>query len=525
MNLKRACMMVFCLLIMVLAGCDDKPSVDKSSSAAPAGPKKILNVGTNMFSKNLDPHHDYDGWLVVRYGVGETLVRLSDQMIAEPWLATDWEHVDGLTWKITVRPGVKFHNGKNMTAEAVRDSLLRSMEINRRGPSNLNFESIEAQGQTLIIKTKEPRPDLIYELSDPYSVIVDVEAANEDLKSFRHGAVCTGPFKFKEFIDDISVTVSAFTDYWGEPAKLDEAKFFYLNDPDTRMMSLQSGDIDASINIDSSNLALFQNSSKYRVSRHPSMRSTYVIFNTHNKLLADKNLRTALIMAADKKSYIGSVMGGVGVVGVGFYPTLLPYHSEALVYPPHDLEGGRKLLADSGYTDDDGDGFFEKDGKKVELVISSYTSRVEIPGFATALQADFARLGIKTTIKTYDTLPREQFTAGDYEISFTSFSSTTNGRPAQGLQTAFVKDGIENYYNYFYSRELEEIVKKLVVEADVEKQNQLAFEAQQIILDARTNIFLSYTENLYVSSSRVENFNAHTLDYYVLDNQVDIKDF
>lgn len=523
MNLKRVCVLALSILVMSMTGCDDNPTIDKSSSSAVPGSQKVLNVGTNLFSMDLDPHHDYDGWYVVRYGVGETLVRLSDQMEVEPCLATDWEYVDELTWKIMVRPGVKFHNGRNMTAEAVKASLLRSLKINKRGPSSLNIESIETQGPTLIIKTKEPRPDLIYELSDPYSVIVDVEAANADIKAFRQGAVCTGPFKFKEFLEDISVTVSAFDGYWGDRAKLDEVKFFYLNDPDTRMMALQSGDIEASINIDSSNLALFQDSSKYRISRHPSMRSTYVMFNTNNEFLADKNLRTALIMSADKQKYISSIMGGVGVVGVGFYPTILPYHSESLVYPGHDLEGARKLLADSGYTDDDGDGFFEKDGKKVELIISSFTSRAEIPGFATALQADFTKLGIKTTIKTYDTLPREHFTAGDYDISFTSFSTTTNGRPVQGLKTAFAKDAIENYYNYFHSQRLEEIVKILLVEGDVAKQNQLAFEAQQIILDARTNIFLAYTENFYVSTSRVKGFNAHALDYYVLDNQVDIE--
>ena len=506
--------------IFALSGCGSAPSGAGGSSGAKAA--KVMTVGVNLFSTTLDPHKDYDGWFVVRYGLGETLARVSDEMALTPWLATKWEMVDEHTWKITLRDGVKFHTGTPMTAEAVKASLARSVATNKRGPANLSIDTMEAAGQVLTIRTKEARPDLIYELCDPYCAIVDVKAA-EGPEGFRKTVAGTGPFKVKDFTENISVTVTAFDEYWGGRAKLDEAIFRYLNDPDTRMMSLQSGDIDASINIDSKNLQLFADKTKYTVSRCPSMRATYVFFNTKNRFLQDKNLRTALIMAADKKNYLKSVLGGVGVEGVCLYPTSLPYRSGELQYPAFDPAGAKKLLADNGYVDQNGDGHLEKDGETVTLTISCYTSRAEIPGFATAMQADFEKLGIATKIVTYDTLPREKFTAGDYDIGFTSFSPSTNTRPLAGLRTAFVKDAIENYYNYFYDERVEEIARALPTEADYGKQDQMAFEAQQRILDARTNIFLAYTENLYVSNHRVKNFNAHAFDYYVMDNQVDIE--
>ncbi|MGP1366553.1 MAG: ABC transporter substrate-binding protein [Schwartzia sp. (in: firmicutes)] len=506
--------------LFALSGCGSAPSGSGGSSGAKAA--KVMTVGVNLFSTTLDPHKDYDGWFVVRYGLGETLARVSDEMALTPWLATKWEMVDEHTWKITLRDGVKFHTGTPMTAEAVKASLARSVATNKRGPANLSIDTMEAAGQVLTIRTKEARPDLIYELCDPYCAIVDVKAA-EGPEGFRKTVAGTGPFKVKDFTENISVTVTAFDEYWGGRAKLDEAIFRYLNDPDTRMMSLQSGDIDASINIDSKNLQLFEDKTKYTVSRCPSMRATYVFFNTKNRFLQDKNLRTALIMAADKKNYLKSVLGGVGVEGVCLYPTSLPYRSAELQYPAFDPAGAKKLLADNGYVDQNGDGHLEKDGETVTLTISCYTSRAEIPSFATAMQADFEKLGIATKIVTYDTLPREKFTAGDYDIGFTSFSPSTNTRPLAGLRTAFVKDSIENYYNYFYDERVEEIARALPTEADYGKQDQMAFEAQQRILDARTNIFLAYTENLYVSNHRVKNFNAHAFDYYVMDNQVDIE--
>ena len=501
-------MAVLAAALLTLGGCG---STTSDSSGAKG---KSMVVGVNLFSTTLDPHKDYDGWFVVRYGLGETLARVNDKMTLEPWLATKWEMLDATTWKITLRDGVKFHTGAPMTAEAVKASLERSIASNKRGPANLAIDTMEAAGQELTIRTKEPRPDLIYELCDPYCAIVDVQAA-QGADGFRNTVAGTGPFKVKSFTENISVVVTAFDDYWGGKAKLDEVEFRYLNDPDTRMMSLQSGDIDASINIDSKNLQLFEDAGKYTVSRCPSMRATYVFFNTKNRFLQDKNLRTALIMAADKKSYLKSVLGRVGIEGVCLYPTSLPYRSAELKYPAFDPAGAKKLLADNGYV--------EKDGEPVTLTISCYTSRAEIPGFATAMQADFEKLGIQTKIVTYDTLPREKFTAGDYDIGFTSFTPSTNTRPLAGLRTAFVKDAIENYYNYFYDERVEEIARILPTEADYGKQDQLAFEAQQRILDAHTNIFLAYTENLYVSHHRVKNFNAHAFDYYVMDNQVDIE--
>jgi len=298
-------MAVLAAALLTLGGCG---STTSDSSGAKG---KSMVVGVNLFSTTLDPHKDYDGWFVVRYGLGETLARVSDKMTLEPWLATKWEMLDATTWKITLRDGVKFHTGAPMTAEAVKASLERSIASNKRGPANLAIDTMEAAGQELTIRTKEPRPDLIYELCDPYCAIVDVQAA-QGADGFRNTVAGTGPFKVKSFTENISVVVTAFDDYWGGKAKLDEVEFRYLNDPDTRMMSLQSGDIDASINIDSKNLQLFEDAGKYTVSRCPSMRATYVFFNTKNRFLQDKNLRTALIMAADKKSYLKSVLGGVG---------------------------------------------------------------------------------------------------------------------------------------------------------------------------------------------------------------------
>ena len=65
---------------------------------------------------DINPHNTYSGWACIRYGVGETLFRYSDTMEIEPWLATDYELIDELTWKITLRDGVTFSRAGRWTA-------------------------------------------------------------------------------------------------------------------------------------------------------------------------------------------------------------------------------------------------------------------------------------------------------------------------------------------------------------------------------------------------------------------------
>ena len=87
---------------------------------------------------DINPHRAYSGWACIRYGVGETLFRYSDSMEIEPWLATGYELVDDLTWKITLRDGVTFSSGRKMDGEAVKECLEHLIEVHDRARGDLS---------------------------------------------------------------------------------------------------------------------------------------------------------------------------------------------------------------------------------------------------------------------------------------------------------------------------------------------------------------------------------------------------
>ena len=94
--------------------------------------------------------------------------------LSHGWLL-DYEFVDDLTVKITLRDGVKFSSGRAMDAQAVKECLEDLISVHDRAPYDLKIDHIEADGQILTIYTTEPCPAIINYLGDPYGAIIDME--------------------------------------------------------------------------------------------------------------------------------------------------------------------------------------------------------------------------------------------------------------------------------------------------------------------------------------------------------------
>lgn len=171
---RMAIFIAGCLVLGLFSGCG---KTDKGASDG----KKTMVIGDVSFNSaneeaDINPHNTYAGWACIRYGIGETLVRYSDNMEIEPWLAKEWENVDPLTWKITLQDNVKFSSGRDMDAEAVKECFEHLLAVHDRAAADTKITSMEADGQVLTIKTSEPKPALLNYLGDPYGCIIDVKA-------------------------------------------------------------------------------------------------------------------------------------------------------------------------------------------------------------------------------------------------------------------------------------------------------------------------------------------------------------
>ena len=133
--------MAFAMACGVLSGCGGSQSAKTADSAANqttesavgqtegAENGKHINVAFFWITSDLDPANNYNGWVLSRLGVGESLVKLNDDLKVEACLADSWENVDETTWKFHIREGVTFSNGKAVDAEAAKASIERAISM------------------------------------------------------------------------------------------------------------------------------------------------------------------------------------------------------------------------------------------------------------------------------------------------------------------------------------------------------------------------------------------------------------
>ena len=262
------------LMSLSLLGC---AKTNQPSSPEVTKNAQTVTIGYTQFPINIDPADEYNGWFTIRYGVGETLFKMNDQLEPEPWLAEKMEQTSQLEWKITLRNDVTFQNGEKMTGAKVESSLKRLIEKSKRAAADLGIESIHSEGQTVTIKTKSEQPIMKNLLAEPYSVIVDVDGKSASDKA----PVGTGPFLIKTYTPETGATLEAYSNYWGGKAKVAQVKIKYFSDPTAISAALQSKEVDAVYGLPYANLASFKKDNHYKISEKEGGRYLSSVSYTH----------------------------------------------------------------------------------------------------------------------------------------------------------------------------------------------------------------------------------------------------
>ena len=167
----------------------------------------------------------------------------------------------------------------------------------------------------------------------------------------------------------------------------------------------------------------------------------------------------------------------------------------------YDLEYSRELLAEAGWTDEDGDGYVEKDGKRLTICWLTYPSRQELPLLAESAQASLKKIGIEVQIQcTANHL--ELLKKGNWDVYVSAFVSAPTGDPEYFFTTHCLQDSSSG-------------------EFDTEKRTELAIEMTQMLLDDHMFFFTSHLKMSMVSGEGVTGLTAHPCDYYEITVNLD----
>jgi peptide/nickel transport system substrate-binding protein len=297
---------------------------------------------------------------IVFAGLCDKLFDIDEKLKIVPQLATGYEWADDRTLMIHLRPGVKFHDGEALDADAVKYSLQRhlTMQGSFRKSEISSIDHVEVvDPATVRIVLKQPSGAFLAQLTDRSGMILPPKATEAAGKDFASHPVCSGPFKFVERVPQDHVTLERYPDYWdAKSIHFDKVVYQILVDSSVRLANLKAGTVDLAEYVLPNDAAAVKADPKLRLVVSDALGYFGITNNLANGPRADnpygKNalVRQALDLAIDRAALVQVVFNDMYSPGVQAVPASSPFHDEALKVPARDVAKAKALLQQAGVT-------------------------------------------------------------------------------------------------------------------------------------------------------------------------------
>lgn len=402
-----------------------------------------LTIARPNDADSLDPAHTTGpSWDIIN-NVNDQLVCLNDNLEYEGIIAESWEiSEDGLEYTFRLRPGIKFHDGSDVDAAAVKFTFDRIIDPATNALSRGWIKPLTAteviDPLTVKLILSEPFSALLGQLCLNYYCPLPPAAVQEMGEEFSRNPIGAGPWKFKEWVPGSTITLVRNEQYQnfhsyntnrGAPF-LDEVVFTNIPEAETQIAALESGEVDI-ILLPPREVERFLDDDTYLIVVNPATDGiNFIEFNMVDNggqygaefkpPFDDVRMRQAVAYAIDADPVIESVYYGLATRNYGPVATgLFAYNPEIEQYGYHyEPERAQALLDEAGWLDP-GDGVREKDGQKLDLKFWAWNDGGTTEKVLQILQNQLAQVGIKTTIEVLELSTWLTSTVdGDWHLSF-----------------------------------------------------------------------------------------------------------
>ncbi len=461
----------------------------------------------------------WDGTL----SVFNRLLTLKDDGSLEPELLAEAPQVnsDGTLYTFKLKQGVKFHHGRELTADDVKFSFERLVNPataseggglytgltiagmadiqNQKGKELTGIKVVDPQ--TLTIELGQPDSVLLYLLGLPFMSIVPKDVVEQvGDKKFNFAPVGTGPFTMKNVNPSKSLVLERFPDHW-DPQKpyLDRVEWTIGIDPELSLLRIQRGQQDMmSEPVPSNDFPTLSNNSSLsaQLFAGPFNNVNYITLSLKHPALKELKVRQAIAMAVDKERFVRAIKGLGEVANGGLFSPLSPYYQDGLGYP-FDPAKAKQLLAEAG---------LEK-GFDVSFWSADFTPYKEM---AETVTQDLKQIGITVDPKIEI---REQWLAdivknppgitnNEWELPYPHGSYVMDG----AFTEAAIKAGCCNFSEY-RSKKFDGLAKQAHLTTDRNEQIRLYKEMDKIaIRDEALWVPLIYPKIAFLVSTRAQGF-------------------
>lgn len=458
-----------------------------------------LVVATGTDASTFDPHFTTDSATeVLNKNIYNNLVRFNDQMQIVPDLATKWDVAqDGLTWTFELRQGVKFHDGTNFDAHAVKAVLERVLNPEVGSPRRSVLAMISGivvvDAHKVQLVTSYRCGSFLQQLAHPVGAMISPAAIEQYGKDLARNPVGTGPFKLTEWVSGDKIVMERNTAYFDGAPRVEKLVFRIVPEDATRAMLLEAGQVDVALRLPVTDLNRLRQNKDLTVIETPTVMTMYIALNNTRGPLADPRVRQAMNHAVDKNIIVRDIMEGMAIVAdAPISPATWGYASIGAYSP--DLAKARQLLAVAGYPN----------GFEVELwtPVGRYLMDRQI---AENLQAQLAQVGINMKIQQWEFQAlMSEVQKGQFDMVLLGWSPST-GDADQGLYPVFHSTQWPPRSNraHYSNPEVDSLLERAREAVDPVLRLSLYQQAQQLIVNEAAWIFLHYPKQAVVTRSAV----------------------
>lgn len=409
------------------------------------------------------------------YGMGETLNRLTPQGTIEPWLAERVTNVDPTTWRVVLRPNVTFWDGTPLTADEVIAAFRKDWDANpdTNGLVSKETKITAVDARTLDFVTPQPTGTFPGALTLPlFSIHKPSTPGGTD------GTVLTGPYKPLSFVVDNQLVLEPYAGYWRGTPPIAKITVKNVGDVNTRVLALQSGDINTLYGIPPETIATF--GADIDTVTIPSGRVHYLVFNVNRPPFNDRAVREATTLALDRGPLNAVALDGKGTIATGMFPVNIGF--DVVPMQGTDVNGAKQLLDGAGWKPG-ADGVRVKDGKRLAFPIYTFNGRPELTPLGIGIQDQLKRLGYDIpSVQTLDQASFRKATAptGDWDVAIYSNDTIPSGDPLYCFNRLVAKGGGNNLANYS-NPQIERLLDQLRIEIDPMKRQTISRQVQEIV--------------------------------------------
>jgi peptide/nickel transport system substrate-binding protein len=479
-------------------------------------------VGLQAEPVTLDPAQmsDYNTFRAV-YNMYDGLLRFKDESTeVEPGLAERWEiSEDGLEYTLYLRQGVKFHDGTDFNADAVKFNLDRQIDPNHPYHDTGDFayagftwgnvkEVTVIDDFTVRITLTEPLAPFISHLAMHPAYMVSPEAIKKYGRDISIHPVGTGPFRFVSWTPGAEIIEEKNPDYWGKPAHLDQIIFRPIIEDQARLTELQAGGINFMVNIPPDDLEALRNDPNLTVVEQTGMHTWWVYLNTMKEPLKDVRVRQALNYAVNKEAIVDNVLQGTGTLAVNPLPPVVWSYTDEVERYAYNPDKARELLKEAGYAE----------GFPCIFWTPESGSGMQMPVLmSTAIQADLKAVGLDCQIKTFEwgafleqgVVPPDKNPEWDL-MAFSWIGD--NGDPDNHLYILLSGDQWPpNGFNcgYYKNEKVDQMLREARTTLDRARRTELYQQAQKMIVADAPWITIDHETQIVAMTSNIKNFKLH----------------